>query len=73
MDLKLKPKWRVKSHHNIKLTDNRICYNSKTGRIKKITTNGGSIGIWLDDKTFLVKSKLKENIELIPKDFNYPF
>jgi len=73
MNFELKPKWQIKSHPHIKLTSNRKIYNSKTCRIKKLTVNGGSIGIWLDDKTFLVKSKLKENIELIPKEFNYPF
>lgn len=73
MNLKLKPKWRVKSHPHIKFTDNRICYNAKTGRKKKITTNGGSIGVWLDDKAFLVKSKLECSIELEPKKEFLPF
>ena len=73
MNLELKPKWQVKTHPHIKLTDNRICYNSKTGRRKKITTNGGSIGIWLDEKTFLVRSKIKKNIELEPKKEYCPF
>jgi len=73
MYLKLKAKWQVKSHPHIKLTSNRKAYNEKTGRLKKITTNGGSIGIWLDNKTFLVKSKLKENIELEPKKEYCPF
>ena len=73
MNIELKPKWQVKSHPHIKLTSNRKVYNSKTGRVKKITVNGGSIGIWLDEKTFLVKSSLKENIELIPKTEFLPF
>lgn len=73
MNLKLKAKWEVISHPHIKLTDNRICYNEKTGRRKKITTNGGSIGIWLDNKTFLVKSKLKYNIQPATKLEYYPF
>jgi hypothetical protein len=73
MKLELKPKWRVKSHPHIKLTNNRMVFNSNTGRLKKITVNGGSIGIWLDNKTFLVRSKLKENIELEPKKEYCPF
>jgi len=73
MKIELTPKWQVISHPNIKLTANRKVYNSKTNRLKKITSNGGSIGIWLDNKTFLVKSKLRENIELIPLDDDCPF
>ncbi len=74
MDLKLIPKWRVISHPHIKLTANRMCYNSLTNRKKKITTNGGSIGIWLDNKNFLVKSKLDSSIELDKKEVEYcPF
>ena len=65
MYIKLEPKWQVKSHPHIKLTSDRKVFNSKTGRLKKITSNGGSIGIWLDNKTFLVKSKLRDSIELI--------
>lgn len=73
MLFELKPKWKVKSHPHIKLTENRKAYNSKTGKLKKITSNGGSIGIWLDNKTFLVKSKLKENIELESTEDHFPF
>lgn len=73
--MKIEPtaKWQVKSHTYIKLTEDRRVYNSKTRRYKKITSNGGSIGIWLDHKTFLVKSRLKESIELIPKKELLPF
>lgn len=73
MKIDLIPKWQVISHPHIKLTDNREVFNSLTGRRKIITTNGGSIGIWLDSKTFLCKSKLKDSIELEPKEVNYPF
>jgi hypothetical protein len=55
--------YQSKTHPHIQFTSNRICYNIKTNRRKKITVNGGSVGEWLDDKTFLVKSKLKENLE----------
>lgn len=65
-------KFQSKTHPHIKFTSNRECYNTKTNRRKKITVNGGSVGVWLDDKTFLVKSKLKENLEKI-KDIDCPF
>ena len=73
MYFELIPKQRVKSHPHIKLTANRKCYNAKTGRIKKITVNGGCIGVQLDHKTFLTKSKLFDSIELEPKKELLPF
>ncbi len=73
MKFELIPKWQSKTHPHIKFTSDRKCYNSKTNRLKKITVNGGSIGVCLDNKTFLVKSKLSENIELVPKIECYPF
>lgn len=73
MNFELKPKWQIITHPNIKLTSNRKVYNSKTNRLKKITVNGGSIGIWLDAKTFLVKSKLSQNIELVKANNTKPF
>lgn len=73
MKIELKAKWRVKTHPYIKFTENRECFNAKTNRRKKITVNGGSIGVWLDNKTFLVKSKLKDYVELEPEKENLPF
>lgn len=73
MNIELIPKWRVKTHPHIKFTKDRKCFNEKTGRLKKITVNNYSSGVWLDGKTFLVKSKLKESIELEPKKIHFPF
>jgi hypothetical protein len=33
--------------------------------------SGSSIGIWLDPKTFLIKYKIKDNLETIPKYKTY--
>ena len=32
-----------------------------------IKPNGGSKGIWLDRRTFLIESKIADNLEDIPK------
>lgn len=66
-------KWRFKKYPHICLSDKRNIFNIKTGRRKKITTNGGSIGLWLDSKTFIVKSELNSHLEKIPKKIYCPF
>jgi len=60
-------KYQFKTHPNIKVDSKGNIFNSKTGRKKKMCYNGGSIGVWLDAKTFVIKSKLNSQIELIPK------
>jgi hypothetical protein len=47
-------------------------YNIKSGRKKKMCYNGGSLGVWVAPKTFIVKSNLNNNIELIP-EFEYVY
>jgi hypothetical protein len=32
-----------------------------------IKKNGGSKGIWLDRRTFIIESRIDDNLELIPK------
>ena len=60
-------KWRFKNYHHLQITKCKKVINVRTGRVKKQCLNGGSVGYWLDDKTFITKSNLNENIELIPK------
>jgi len=66
---KLDGKWRFKTHHNIKITKDKVIFNSLTNRVKKITLNGGSVGLWLDSKTFIVKNNINNMVELIPDDY----
>lgn len=64
--------YRFKDHHHLQVSKcKRIC-NTKTGRQIKITTNGGSIGIWIGNK-FIIKSELNNHIEKIPKKEYCPF
>ena len=73
MNIKVKPKWQSKTHNHIQFSENRECINIKTGRRKKYTSNGGSKGVWLDNKTFLTRSNFKDNLEPIPKVEYCPF
>lgn len=65
-------KYRFKNHPHIQLKDKRNIFNVKTGRRIKLTTNGGSIGIWIG-RDFIVKSELNNYVELIPKREYCPF
>jgi len=66
---KLEGKWRFKSHHNIQITKDLIIFNSKTNRVKRITLNRYSKGLWLDSKTFILKKNINNMVELIPDDY----
>lgn len=60
-------KQRLKSHNHIcKSVCNRYFNTQKSNEIF-IKPNGGSMGIWLDRRTFLIESKINDNLELIPK------
>ena len=59
-------KWQFKEYNHIKITNDKLIFNCRTGRQKKLTLNGGSIGIWLTPKTFIVQKHLNNHIELIP-------
>lgn len=59
--------FRFKTHHHIQVDKKGNTINTQTGRKKKLCLNGGSIGMWLDSKTFIVKSKLNNHLERIPK------
>ena len=58
---------RFKCHNHIQLSPCGKFFNIKTSKEVKLKVNGGSIGIWLDPKTFLIKSKIADNLEVIPK------
>lgn len=51
--------------------DKRL-YNCKTGRVKKKSFNNGSVGYWLDSKTFKSLRKIKPLLRKI-KTVKTPF
>lgn len=61
------PKWRFKKYPHIQISKDLIIYNIKTERKKKICYNGGSLGVWITPKKFIIKRKINNHIELIPK------
>lgn len=64
-------KQRFKSHNHIcKSVCNRYFNTQKSSEIF-IKKNGGSKGIWLDRRKFLIKSKIADNLEPIPKYKTY--
>lgn len=64
--------WRFKNKPHIQVTRCKKVFNLKTGKMLKQTINGGSIGYWLDAKTFIPTSKINQQLELIKKQ-NCPF
>jgi len=58
---------RFKTHNYIQLSKCGKYFNVRSSKEIKLKVNGGSIGIWLDSKTFLIKSKIADNLENIPK------
>jgi len=64
-------KWRYKLLHYYQWTTCGKLINTQTGRKIKKTVNGRSVGYWIKSK-FIPLSKLKKELELIPKEI-YPF
>lgn len=60
-------KYRFKDYHHIQVTKDGDIFNVKTGRRKKMCVNGSSVGMWITSKKFILKSKLNNYLEIIPK------
>jgi len=60
--------YRFKDYKHIQITSDGIIINTKNSSIRKLKLNGRSLGIWLTSKKFMPKSKIRENIEKIPKE-----
>lgn len=58
--------WRFKTHHHLQVGKDGVIINVLTNRKRKISVNGYSVGVWLDSKTFVLKSKLNGILEEIP-------
>jgi len=65
--------WRFKNYHYLQISKCRKVFNIKTGKQRRLTVNGGSIGLWVTPKKFIVKSELNTYIEQIPKKEYTPF
>ena len=62
---------RFITHNNIQLSECGKYFNIKSEKQIVLKVNGGSRGIWLDPKTFLIASRISENLEIIPKYKHY--
>ena len=65
-------KYRLKFANNYLWTNCGKCYNYKTGRLIKQVYNSGCIGYMINRK-FYSLTKLRTNLELIPKKQYVPF
>lgn len=66
--------YKIKGYEHLCFGKDKRLYNVKTGRVKKQSLNGGSIGYWVTDKKFLTIKNIKENNLLIkPKKNILPF
>jgi hypothetical protein len=73
MTIELEPKWRFKDYPHIQVTKDKVVFNSKTNRLKKLTLNGSSKGIWITSKKFIIKEEINSHLEKIPKKEYLPF
>lgn len=63
-------KWSILSYPDLAITSCSKIINVRTGKIKKKCLNGGSIGYWLDSKTF---KKLSDINKIAIKKEKLPF
>lgn len=73
MTIELTPKWRFKEYPHIQVTKDKVIFNSKTNRLKKLTLNGYSKGVWITSKKFIIQSEINKQLEKIPITEYYPF
>lgn len=59
-------KWQIRNNEKYRWSTCKKLFNVKTGRQIKKTLNCRSIGYWIDRK-FITLSKLKNELEIIPK------
>ena len=62
-----KAKYRLKNNHNYIFSTCKLCYNLKSGKLIKQITKRYTIGYLIDGK-FRSLIRLKEELELIPKN-----
>ena len=65
-------KYRLKNAPNYVYSTDKICFNTKTGRVIKQILKGSTIGYIINGK-FKSLSVLRSELELIPKKEYCPF
>lgn len=61
-------KWMFKDYEHIRITKCKKVFNIMTGRLKKLTVNGGySKGYWVTSSKFICYDNLNDYIVKIPK------
>ena len=58
-------KWQVKNANHIQVATDKTVINTRTNRVIKEKTNGGSYGYWIGKK-FIITSKMNQHVEKIP-------
>jgi len=56
--------WQLKEADHILVAKDKTVFNSRTNRIIKETTCGGSYGYWIG-KSFILTSKMNQHVEKI--------
>ena len=69
--LKKRFMWQLKEANHILVAPDKTVLNSKTNRVIRETTCGGSYGYWIGKK-FIITSKMNHHIEKIAI-FELPF
>ena len=70
--IKYVAKWRLNFANNYIFTKCGLCYNTKSGKLIKQITKNYTIGYIINSKFYSLK-KLRENLEIIPKQKYCPF
>ena len=65
-------KYRLKSNPNYVYSTDKLCYNTKTGRVINQILKGSTIGYVINGK-FKSLDNLRKDLELIPKQEYCPF
>jgi len=68
LDLTIKYKYHIKGFSNLIFWKKHLI-NIKTGNFKKSCYNGGSVGYWLDNKTFKSITWIKNNLVEVKQDY----
>ena len=66
-ELNIRYKYHIKGYSNL-IFWNKLLINTKTGRIKKQSYNGGMIGYWLTSKMFKSAKWCESNLVLVKKE-----
>ena len=72
VNVQFKVLWQFKNATHFKVTKCKKIINCQKGTIVKQSVRGGSCGYWISGQ-FIKRKDLNFNLEVIPKNKNYPF